>query len=268
MSQEARMKKAPALPIYTKDYDTDERVLLMNLAEEGAYNRLMRHEWREGSIPADQAALAKILRVSRVRMKKLWFRLQSCFKSHPFENGRLINPKLELVRKQQVEFLVRKSKAGKISAANRRKSHKRGQKRKKSVDVLLEQNVNTTSTPLVATEAQPSVSVAVAVAVPERMNGRPAVHSGGPPSDRVNPLVAGRREELEREALRLASEVGRLQDKDPMEVMQTAAHYQGARTSKLNPATMSDDRLANTVLDLRATLEAERAKPPPPERPR
>jgi hypothetical protein len=97
--------------------------------------------------------------------------------------------------------------------------------------------------------------------------GRLDVRADGPPPDRSNPLVAGRREELEREALRLASEVARLQDKDPVEVMQTAAHYQGARTSKLNPATMSDDRLANTVLDLRATLEAERAKPPPPERP-
>jgi hypothetical protein len=37
-------------------------------------------------------------------------------------------------------------------------------------------------------------------------------------------------------------------------VIAQASGYKGALTTKLNPATMSDDRLANTVRDLRADL--------------
>jgi hypothetical protein len=98
---------------------------------------------------------------------------------------------------------------------------------------------------------------------PERPGpqAKPDRPGGDPPPERRNPLIADRRVALEREALLLAEELAALQDRDPMEVMAEAARYEGGRTSKLNPATMSDDRLGNTVLDLRATLAAEKAKP-------
>lgn len=73
------MSKPPAFPVYTKDFDTDERVLLMSLAEEGAYWRLFRHQWRKGSIPQGHGALAEILRVPRDRVAKLWPALAPCF---------------------------------------------------------------------------------------------------------------------------------------------------------------------------------------------
>ena len=71
---------------------------------------------------------------------------------------------------------------------------------------------------------------------------------GAPPA---NPLVAGRRDALESEILRLVGEVATAEDKDPEEIMRQASHYTGAARSKLNPASMGDDRLLNTVLDLR-----------------
>lgn len=87
-----------------------------------------------------------------------------------------------------------------------------------------------------------------------------AIRSNGSSGGKANPLVTGRRTELERETLNLSSEIGTLTDQDPAEVLAHAAHYDGARRTKVNPATMTDDRLMNTVMDLRATLKAEREK--------
>lgn len=77
-----------------------------------------------------------------------------------------------------------------------------------------------------------------------------------PPSGpSVNPLVAGRRPELEMELLRLVRREAELTDRDGAEVMAEVTSYEGARTSKLNPASMSDDRLMNSVLDARARVK-------------
>jgi len=46
-----------------------------------------------------------------------------------------------------------------------------------------------------------------------------------------------------------------LTNRDGAEVMAEVSHYEGARTSKLNPATMSDDRLLNSLLDARARVK-------------
>jgi len=105
------VSKAPALPLYTKDFDTDERVLLMSLEEEGAYNRLIRHQWREGSIPGDLRSLARILRITAGRARKLWSGvLKTCFDRHP--SGRLVNRKVETVREGQRNFHEVRSEAG------------------------------------------------------------------------------------------------------------------------------------------------------------
>ncbi len=84
----------------------------------------------------------------------------------------------------------------------------------------------------------------------------------GPP----NPFVQGRRETLELELQSLVRREAELTDRDGAEVMAEVSHYEGARTSKLNPATMSDDRLLNSLLDARARikrLEEKRERPKP-----
>lgn len=88
----------------------------------------------------------------------------------------------------------------------------------------------------------------------------------GPTSDhngpKINPFVAGKRVEYEREALRLTGEIAAITGEDGAEIFAQAAHYDGALRQKCNPANLSDDRLLNTVLDLRASLKAEQAKAP------
>lgn len=47
---------------------------------------------------------------------------------------------------------------------------------------------------------------------------------------------------------------------DGAEIFVAAAKYEGALRQKCNPANMTDDRLLNTVLDLRAVVAVEREK--------
>lgn len=141
------MKKAPAMPVYTKDFDTDERVLMMDLAEEGAYFRLLRLQWREGSIPADIPSIARILRVPPAQARRVWVKVGPCFKAHPEQAGRLVNGKTERVREEQAAYLKGKSDAGKKGASSRWQSHPPA-----------------IASPLA--EACPSVAVSVPVAVP------------------------------------------------------------------------------------------------------
>lgn len=53
------------------------------------------------------------------------------------------------------------------------------------------------------------------------------------------------------EAMRLAAQAGQLHDTDPPDEMARAASYPGARLRKVNPATMTHDRLVNTLAALR-----------------
>lgn len=92
---------------------------------------------------------------------------------------------------------------------------------------------------------------------PSRGNGPPASR---PDSARKNPFVGAKRDDYEREALRLTGDIGTLTGEDGAEIFARAAHYEGALRQKVNPSNLTDDRLLNTVLDLRATLKAEREK--------
>lgn len=51
----------------------------MSLAEYGAYIRLLQRQWIEGSIPADAARLARLLRVTADQMDEIWQALSPKF---------------------------------------------------------------------------------------------------------------------------------------------------------------------------------------------
>jgi hypothetical protein len=101
-------------------------------------------------------------------------------------------------------------------------------------------------------EANAKPSVAVAVASSLMPMPLPLPERSAP----ANPLVAGRRPDLETEALRLVREIATQEKLDPEEVMRQASKYEGSSRSKLNPASMTDDRLLNTVMDLRGWRKA------------
>ena len=70
----------------------------------------------------------------------------------------------------------------------------------------------------------------------------------------ANPLVAGRRVVMEQECRALVEGISKLTGEDPVDVLAEGSHYEGARRTAINPASMTDDRLANTVRDLRRDL--------------
>ena len=84
------------------------------------------------------------------------------------------------------------------------------------------------------------------VVVIDGLTGKPREWDGGP----WFPTPESRRA-AESEALRLAAQAGKLHDTDPPDEMARAASYPGARLRKVNPATMTHDRLVNTLAALR-----------------
>lgn len=74
-----------------------------------------------------------------------------------------------------------------------------------------------------------------------------------------NPLVRDR-PKLEVELLRLVGREAEITDRDGAEIMAEVTGYEGAKRTKLNPATMTDDRLLNSVLDARTRVKNLEAK--------
>lgn len=78
----------------------------------------------------------------------------------------------------------------------------------------------------------------------------------GPP----NPLIQGRRPEMEQEGYRLIREINALEpDRDGTEILMEAARWEmkdGRSRTKVRLETMTDDHLIRTVHDLKSILEA------------
>jgi len=200
----------------------------MTLAEQGAYRTLLDELWlRGGLLPLDERILAKASG-DAVEWPQVRDRVLSRFR--------------------KIDQGYRNDTHDEIQA----ESSKRAERQKRYRNDRRNGSGNVTSN--VAPSPSPSPSL--------RNNGpiRQASAREGTPT-KANPFIAGERPKYETEALRLTREISDLTGEDPVEVFQHAAHYKGAERSKVNPAAMSDDRLLNTVLDLRATLATTKAKP-------
>lgn len=114
---------SPAFQFYPKDWLSSSRVMLMNLAEEGAYVRLLCIAWLSGSIPAEISELAKLCRVTTRQMRALWPAVSPCFVPHPTLSNRLVNERLEEERRKQSAFREMASERGAKGAQSRWKKH-------------------------------------------------------------------------------------------------------------------------------------------------
>lgn len=114
------MNQPPAFQFYASDYLSSSKVQRMTLEAEGAYIRLLAYNWQDGWIPSDIAKLARLCKTTPRKMQTLWDDfLCECFTSTEQPAGRLVNPRLEQVRSDQVEFRNKKSGAGQLGAAAR-----------------------------------------------------------------------------------------------------------------------------------------------------
>jgi len=95
----------------------DEPVQLMSLKAEGAYRRLLDHQWLHGSIPAARGSQARICKqVGEKEMREIWDEIAPCFRPHPEDPDRLVNQKLERIRAEQQTATAKKSAAGTLGA--------------------------------------------------------------------------------------------------------------------------------------------------------
>ncbi len=112
--------KAPAYQWYPRDFEADEPVKLMTLEAEGAYRRLLDHQWLHGSIPSEIREIAQLCKNTPVaRMKRLWLAIAPCFRSVDGDETRLQNAKLERIRAESEEYRKKQSAKGKAGAQAR-----------------------------------------------------------------------------------------------------------------------------------------------------
>jgi Protein of unknown function (DUF1376) len=100
------------MPYDVVAFETDEAAKLWTLEEEGAFHRLIRHQWTNGSVPNDIARLAPICRCLVEQMTKLWEVLKNSFPVCQDDPGRCKNPKTEKERLWVEARAHRRSRAG------------------------------------------------------------------------------------------------------------------------------------------------------------
>jgi uncharacterized protein YdaU (DUF1376 family) len=110
---------SPAFQFYPTDFLADDAVAMMTNEQVGAYILLLCYAWqRPQGLPASESLLAKLCRCTAVRFRKtIWPALSVKF--HHNEEGRLFNPRLENVRREQISYRERSARAGRASAAVR-----------------------------------------------------------------------------------------------------------------------------------------------------
>lgn len=118
--------KTPALPWYPKDFNADEHVIRMSLEVEGAYRRLLDHQWLHGSIPDDLTLLGLICKgVSKAKMRKIWAELaprfpKSCDNSdEKLQESRRKNRKIERIRVAKEQYIEAQRESGRRGANKR-----------------------------------------------------------------------------------------------------------------------------------------------------
>lgn len=106
--QGERRTASPAYQHYAKTWLVATAHL--SLEEQGAYQRLLDHQWVDGALPTDERDRARLLGVTLIKWRRLWARLEPLF-----PNG--LNVRLEEVRAEQQAYRDAQSANGKRGAA-------------------------------------------------------------------------------------------------------------------------------------------------------
>jgi uncharacterized protein YdaU (DUF1376 family) len=105
------------MKLWVSDFITDSRVVMMSNAALGLYFRLLCIEWREGPLPDDHAALARMTHTVRREFDKLWPEVAPLFNAG--DDRRLFQRRLERERADAQDQHERRRAGGKMTAAKR-----------------------------------------------------------------------------------------------------------------------------------------------------
>lgn len=117
-------EKDPSFPFYASDFLGSSKVALMNLEEQGAYVRLLCHQWADSehracSLPCDDKSLAALSGLGS-KWKRSASVIRKCFESHPTIPGRITNMRLHAVWLERQEWREKSAEAGRKSGIARR----------------------------------------------------------------------------------------------------------------------------------------------------
>jgi uncharacterized protein YdaU (DUF1376 family) len=207
----------------------------MTAEQQGVYRNLLDELWlRDGALPKDERILAKI-----GGDFDAWPRVRQVVLARFVEiNGHLRNETHDEVAKGTKDFRASQAEKGRKGAAAR--WHK--------VDGPANGPAISPANDL----PSPSPSlVSIGIRMPDSCGGNPPANPFIPPGGRAS---------LESECLNLVRRMSELTGEDALEIIARASGYEGAKHTKLNPASMTDDRLLNTLRDLRADVAIEEKK--------
>lgn len=118
------MARNPTFPFFYSDWLGSTTIALMSCAEEGAYVRLLCHQWADPdcSLPTDDRSLAILSRLGDGWLASSAI-LRGCFPQHPRLQNRLASVKLLDAWVSRQEWAEKSSRAGKRSGKVRRAKH-------------------------------------------------------------------------------------------------------------------------------------------------
>src|SRR6266566_4681972 len=104
------MNKPPAYQHYAKEWLVDTARL--SLEEQGAYQRLLDHQWVNGVLPTEERDRAKMLGLTLPAFRRIWRRIGGFFPGG-------LNPRLEEIRQEQQAYRASLSESGRLGAERR-----------------------------------------------------------------------------------------------------------------------------------------------------
>lgn len=96
------------------DWLMSETRAAMDLEHQGAYLNYLVIHYRDGSIPADSATRAKLLRISPRTERRLWIVIGALFHPDASDQNRLVNDRCLAEMDQSGEFSAEQSERGKL----------------------------------------------------------------------------------------------------------------------------------------------------------
>src|SRR6185295_6362889 len=113
---------SPCFLFYVKDWRSSRKVNGMNYAAQGMYFAMLLEQWESGSVPSSPAEVASLLGGTKTEWTRAWPKLSACFVARK-RDGRLVNAKLERVRRDRLKFSKRQAESGLRGAQERWKKH-------------------------------------------------------------------------------------------------------------------------------------------------
>jgi hypothetical protein len=94
----------------------------MTFQERGMYLEMLLEQWEKGSVPSSAADLKRSLGGTEKAWSRAWPKLSACFNKRK-RDGRLVNAKLEAVRRDRLKFKKLQAESGLKGAAARWQKH-------------------------------------------------------------------------------------------------------------------------------------------------